>query len=423
MTTTKEPFVGMLEVIQSTRTQKIQQKAWTQLVEQGFPTRRDEQFQYLPLRQLYQSTFVPPKKNISQEVVDAHTLPECKGNCIVFTNGIFSPELTTVQKEIVVEDLAKASRTFSTFLNSQWDKFHDPFALLNIACFAEGAFFYLPPKTRVEKPIQILHLVDNKDEPMMITPHLQGFIGKTSQAEFVSTEVLVSGESSFTSALFNFTLEEGANVKWEEKVLSNRVKRWYFSSMHASLKRDSNFQSIHVTDGSKTVRHNYDVELLGENAEVSLNGVAMLQGKAEAHTNVHIEHKAPNCRSNQLFKNGVEDQGHSSFEGKIYVHQAAQQTEAFQLNNNLLLSDQAKADSKPNLEIFADDVKASHGATVGQLDQEQLFYLQARGFSSAEAKNLLVYGFCKEVIDLIKVESLHNELQLFAKQFLHPSKR
>ena len=122
--------------------------------------------------------------------------------------------------------------------------------------------------------------------------------------------------------------------------------------------------------------------------------------KRESHTNVHIEHQAPHCRSHQLFKGVLTDVSRSSFEGKIYVKQAAQKTEAYQLNNNLLLSDRANADSKPNLEIFADDVKASHGATVGQLDAEQLFYLRARGFTDNDAKNLLVDGYAKESLTL-----------------------
>jgi Fe-S cluster assembly protein SufD len=165
------------------------------------------------------------------------------------------------------------------------------------------------------------------------------------------------------------------------------------------------------------VRNDYRVVIGGENAEASLNGVWMLGDRNESHMHVIVDHQAPHCRSMQLFKGVLNGNSHSSFEGKILVRQAAQKTEAFQLNNNLLLSDRAHADSKPNLEIFADDVKASHGATVGQLDKEQIFYMKTRGFHEADAKNLLVYGFCEEVIDMIPIPSVHQAMKKYAKSY------
>lgn len=144
----------------------------------------------------------------------------------------------------------------------------------------------------------------------------------------------------------------------------------------------------------------------------------MLSDKRESHTHIFMEHQAPNCRSYQLFKSVLNDFSRSSFEGKIMVRQAAQKTEAFQLNNNLILNDHAHADSKPNLEIFADDVKASHGATIGQLDGDQLFYMKTRGFSDATAKNLLIYGFCEQVIEMIPLASLREEISAKVRSYL-----
>ena len=144
----------------------------------------------------------------------------------------------------------------------------------------------------------------------------------------------------------------------------------------------------------------------------------MLDEKQEAHTHVLVDHQAPSCQSNQFFKGVLTDLARSSFEGKIYVRREAQKTMAYQLNRNLLLSERANADSKPNLEIFADDVKASHGATIGQLDEEQLFYLRTRGYSQEEARNILVYAYVKEVLDLITVPTLHQVLLQRAQRFL-----
>ena len=143
----------------------------------------------------------------------------------------------------------------------------------------------------------------------------------------------------------------------------------------------------------------------------------MLKEKREAHTHVIVDHQAPHCRSRQLFKGILDDLSSSSFEGKILVRQAADKTDAFQLNNNILLSDRANADSKPNLEIFAPDVKASHGATVGQLDNELLFYLKTRGFSDKAAKNILIYGFCQDVVDLVDIPSLKEAIKKIFKNF------
>ena len=193
---------------------------------------------------------------------------------------------------------------------------------------------------------------------------------------------------------------------------------WHLDAFRATLKRDSYLKTVSVTEGGMTVRNDYRITLAGENAEALLNGIWMLSDKREAHANIFIDHQAPICRSFQLFKDVLTDFSRSSFEGKIMVRQAAQKTEAFQLNNNLLLNDHAHADSKPNLEIFADDVKASHGATFGQLDPDQLFYLKTRGFSDETAKNLLIYGFCEQVIELIPILSLRQEFSHLVRNYL-----
>ena len=186
-----------------------------------------------------------------------------------------------------------------------------------------------------------------------------------------------------------------------------------------TLKRNSIFHAVNYTEGSFTVRNDYRVALTGERGEASLNGVWMLDEKHEARVHVLMDDQAPSCQSNQLFKGVLTDFARlPSFEGKIYVRREAQKTMAYQLNRNLLLSDRANADSKPNLEIFADDVKASHGATVGQLDEEQMFYLRTRGYSQEEARNILVYAYTKEVLDLVRIPTLHQLLLQRAERFL-----
>ena len=215
---------------------------------------------------------------------------------------------------------------------------------------------------------------------------------------------------------FDLSIDEDSHVQYIQSAFDISQDSWYFDACSASLKRNSTFKTVMATAGSTSVRHDYRISLTGENAEAKLNGIWMLSDNNESHTHVLMRHQAPYCRSMQFFKGAIDDVSRSSFEGKIFVEQIAQKTEAFQLNNNLILSDHAIANSKPNLEIFADDVKASHGATVGQLDAEQLFYLKTRGYSEQAAKNLLVYGFCKEVIDLIPIPSLQQKITEKAKR-------
>lgn len=405
--------------------QKVRMRAWDHYQEIGLPNRRDEVFRYIRLKSFFARPFdIAPCREIDAPAIASHILPECSRSVLVFINGHFSPTLSKFQgvpKRAVINSLNASMYTFGSFLNNQLAKAikeeTDPFAIINTALHRDGVFIYLPPKTVIESPIQVLNIVDVADSPAFLMPRVQLFIGSQSQLSLISTQAVLSGKNFTINMVSDLALEEEAHVKFTQIPTSNH-DQWQFNAMRATMKRNSSLKTVAVTEGAGTIRQDYRVVLTGENAEVSLNGVAMLAEKRESHVHVLVDHQAPYCRSMQLFKNALTDVSRSSFEGKILVRQAAQKTEAFQLNNNLLLSDRANADSKPNLEIFADDVKASHGSTVGQLDKEQLFYMKTRGFNDAEAKNLLVYGFCEEVIDLIDIPSIHDHMQKSAQNFL-----
>lgn len=406
--------------------QKIRLKAWDHYIELGLPTRQSEVFRYVRLKNLYGQPYAfTAAAAVSKEQISPHIYPECARSVLVFVNGLFNPSLSNLEglpSRVVVRTLNEAVQTYGAFLNNQWAKTvkdeTDPFAALNAALHSEGAFVYLPPKTNVELPIQILNIISLENAPVLMMPRVQFFIGAQSEAKVVATQALLSGQKYFVNQMVDFTVEEDAHLQYQQMICDESPEGWYFSAMRATLKRNATLKEVCVTQGSATVRTDYRVLLMGENAEAMLNGVAMLSDKREAHTHIVMDHQAPNCRSMQLYKNVLNDVSRSCFEGKILVRQPAQKTQAFQLNNNLLLSDKAHADSKPNLEIFADDVKASHGATVGQIDPEHLFYMRSRGFSEAEAKNWLVYGFCKEVIDMIFLPSLLEEVNMRAQKYL-----
>lgn len=413
------------QIAEADQLQKVRAKAWDHFLGLGLPTRKNDVYRYIRLRSFFAGNYEQSAiSEITAKHVAPHILPECSQSVLVFVNGHYSAALSKIgalPKRAVAVSLEEAMRTYGGFLNNRWaaslkDE-ADPFAAINAALHRDGLFLYLPPKTVVEVPVQILNVIDARESSMLIMPRLQGFIGSQSEISFVSTQAVLSGTKYAFNMVSDIAIEDEAHVRYTQAVDLADTLIWHFDALRTTLKRNSTLKTISATQGSATVRFDYRVALTGENAEAFLNGVWMLAGKNEAHTHVLIEHQAPNCRSNQLFKGALDDTSHSSFEGKILVRQAAQKTEAFQLNNNLLLSDRANAESKPNLEIFADDVKASHGSTFGQLDSEQIFYMKTRGFNEAAAKNLLVYGFCQEVLDMIQVPSLHHKLRKEALGF------
>jgi Fe-S cluster assembly protein SufD len=382
---------------------QLKLKAWERFEELGLPARTHEVFRYLKMRQFYTlrpefAVTVPSACDITP-----HLLPECTGGCLVFLNGVFTPSLSNLPEKIVVSTISQAANTYGALISNGWKKSiqeeQDPFALINLALQQDGAFVYIPPKFQGKAPIQILHYVTG-DNPGLI-PRLQVFAGAHSESTFSVSYAFESCKNVWMNQVADIAVEDNARVQFLQHSTPFPDDFWMFDALRATLKRDSRIHTVYFTKGCQSVRHDYRVNLTGENGDADLNGLWILDGKREAHTHVLINHQAPNCRSNQLFKGVLNGSSQSSFEGKIFVHREAQKTEAFQRNNNLILSDGAIANSKPNLEIFADDVKASHGATVGQLDQDQVFYMKTRGLDEAAANALLIQGFCAEVLELM----------------------
>lgn len=396
----------------------LRSKAWDRYQQLGLPTRKSEVFRYMPLRKFFASIFSEAEEiAVDAEQIAGLILPECKDSVVVFVNGFFQPTLSRMKgipSKITLSSINDAVHSFSGFFTNSWTKSLkeelDPFAALNAALHPRGAFLYVPPKTVVETPIQILQVGAGVDAALMM-PRLHVFVGAQSELRLVSTNAVLSGSEHLTNTVLDLHLEEDARVKCFQHIAYETESSWHFHAYRSTLKRGAVFKTVDITEGSLAVRTDYRINLAGEAAEALLNNLWMLSGKREAHSHVLIDHQAPQCHSMQLFKGALADFSRSSFEGKILVQRPAQKTDAFQLNNNLLLSERAHADSKPNLEIFADDVKASHGATFGQLDEDYLFYMRSRGIPEKEAKALLVYGYCKEILEMISIPSLLEEIR------------
>ncbi|VHO00707.1 Fe-S cluster assembly protein SufD [Candidatus Rhabdochlamydia sp. T3358] len=393
----------------------LRQLAWKKFQELGMPNRTQDAFKYVSLHdlaalaidQIYDSPEID-KKHFESEV-----LPESKHSYFLFVNGCFHPNLSdfsALPSQIKVLSLSEAMHSHKAFLQNhlqqQIQRERDPFAALNLALHTNGLFVYIPPKIVVNTPIQCLHIVTEKVP--FVAPRMQIVAGAHTQTKWIFS-CLDHRDAYLSLPLLDFVLEEKAEAH-VYSVEYYREHRQQFSSLRAILKKNASFNAMHLSAGGMVSRVNADICLKEKNSKTQLKGLFNLSGKATSHCHLTVEHKAPDTSSLQHFKGILNDCSRSSFEGKIKVDSEAQGTRAYQLNNNLLLSPGAIANSKPNLEIFADDVKASHGATVSQLNEEQLFYLETRGLSPIEAKEMLLSAYAQEIIQEVPYRSLIEQI-------------
>lgn len=363
---------------------EMRDKCWNKFMALGLPTKLHEDFQYMPLKDLANASY----KKAQEAEASAK-----EGYSVTFVNGYIRTDLSSLPKGAILLPLNQAFKSYGVLLNNRYSKHvlesTDPFALLNAAQAQQGAFLYLPPKLVCADPIEIHSIITGSG---WVMPRLHVFVGKLAEVSLTSSQ---TGSGCFYNAHMDFELDDEAKVNFIHTGSASEGFR--FDSFYVTLKRNSQFKAVQLSNAGQT-RHNWHLALAGEGANAEVSGLWLLDGQKSNHTNVVIEHQAPHTTSMQLFKGVLDDEAISSFQGKIYVHKIAQKTQAYQRNNNLILSGKATANSKPNLEIFADDVKASHGATVGQLDKDQLFYLTSRGIAPDAARSLLVRGFCEEVL-------------------------
>lgn len=296
-------------------------------------------------------------------------------------------DFSSLPSSVQVLELNEAMPVYRSFLQTRWtqslEKETDLLCALNLAVHRKGLFIYVPPSVKMPK--------------LRCTLGMQGFVqihivlGVYAEAEF---EVQSEGEG--IHACIEVSMEEGSRLKLHRQ-MTLHAQQWHETSLRASLKRNAYLESLTQMAGGTHARACDYISLLGEGAEAQLKGLAILRESEGAHAHWTVDHKAPHTRSLQRFKTVLYDYAKASFEGKIRVSPEAQKTEAYQLNNNLLLSEKAVINSRPNLEIFADDVKASHGVTIAEIDPQMLFYLASRGISQVAAKQLLADAFCQDL--------------------------
>ena len=379
--------------------------------EHGFPTAKDEDWRYTRLESVLGVPFEPATGNpgagsrdrVLLDAIDALGI-DLGGARLVFVNGHFAPEtsrLTALPPGVVVTNLASVIAQGGGALRSLWSArggwYRHAFAALNAALAEDGAFIELPPRTIIEEPIELVFFSTTDGTPLLSSPRSVVLAGPESGVTVVETYAGRAGDRYCTNAVTEVVLAEGAHVE-HHKIQDESEHAFHLASLEVHEGRDSRFSSHLISLGSQLARHEVEVRLTAEGAEVDLDGLYLPRGTQHHDNPILIEHAAPHCTSRQRYKGIADDHGHGVFNGRVVVRPGSFGTDARQTNKNLLLSDQAEVDTRPRLEIFADDVLCTHGATVGRLDEDALFYLRSRGIPHAIARDLLTHGFAQEMV-------------------------
>ena len=388
----------------------IRKAAEAALEGQELPTTAREDWKYTDLAALRERHFIPG----SHRTVDIkeRILPEARGTRLVFVNGHFDPRHSNVSAlppGVRMLQLASASEAACCLGSLGTPGGSDLFANLNTARFMDGAFLFVPKNVRVEPVLHVLFVSDQEgDQPTCSLPRL--LVVAERGAEVTVVEEYVGQGTTLTNALTEVLVHEGATVT-HERIQRESPEAFHISNLRARVERGARYDSRTISLGARLSRQSPQVVLCDEDVELTLDGLALLGEHQLADTHSFIDHTKPHGTSRQLHKAIVDGHARAVFNGRIFVRPGAQQTDAQQQSRNLLLSGDARVDTKPELEIFADDVKCAHGAAVGQLDPEELFYLQSRGLNEATARNLLTYGFAADLISRIPVASLRRQLR------------
>jgi Fe-S cluster assembly protein SufD len=403
----------------------------------GFPTTKNEDWHFTSVAPISERTFRLPTLAASNEAsddrreasrrkndaavqgikrtdLDRFTFGENAWQTLVFVNGSFSEDLssaTGLGKGVRVSSLSSAINSGTTAIERHLGKIatfeQHTFTALNTAFITDGAFIELAADAVVEQPI---HLVFVSDGESVAHPRNLIVAGRHSRATVIESYVSLKDGAYFTNAVTEISLGEGAHVD-HYKLQRESEAAFHVGTVQVRQERNSQLHSFSLAVGGSLARTNVYTALDGDAATCTLNGLYLTDGSQHIDNQTSIEHIAPNCPSHELYKGVLDGRSHGVFNGKVYVHPEAQKTDGKQSNNNLLLSPNARIDTKPQLEIFADDVKCTHGATVGRLDDVAMFYLNSRGIGPETARMLLTYAFAADVLETIELEPLKMELE------------
>lgn len=397
----------------------LRQSAIERFAELGFPTNKSEEWRFTNITPLTKIQFSPVTKpqtlGINPEAIEQFMFGGLNCHRLVFVNGHFVERLSTGHgsNTIKVKSLAASMVTDADLVNGHLGKYvtgeEDAFTALNAGFLQDGAFIYVPDGVVVEKPIHLLFVSVGDDVSFLSMPRNLIVTGKNSQVSIVESYVSLSSIPYLTNAVTEMIVGEGAVIE-HDKLQDESLQAFHIGTTHFQQAGKSNVISNSIAIGGSIVRNNVSAVLAEQGTECTLNGLSLATGEQLVDNHTTIDHASPSCVSHELYKSILDGKSRGVFNGKIFVRKDAQKTDAKQTNKTLLLSDEATMDTKPQLEIFADDVKCTHGATVGQLDEEQVFYLRSRGLMLDAARDILTFAFASDVVHRIHVDPLREQL-------------
>ncbi|MGH8501816.1 MAG: Fe-S cluster assembly protein SufD [Gammaproteobacteria bacterium] len=398
--------------------QRLRDNAAASFTRQGFPSLHQEDWKYSDTRGLRKQSFellAASARAATRGDIEPHLLGGLKSHRLVFVDGRFSADLSQLDElpaGAVVMPLSQALPlhvdTFQSHLGHYAGMDTNPFVAVNTMLMSDGVFVHLPRGAVIEAPIHVLYLstVDGG------TSQLRNLVIAESGAEATIIEhyACTAGSVYWTNAVTEIVLDENAGIE-HYKLEEESDKAFHVASIEVHQRRDSRFTSHNAAMGGRFVRNDINTRLAGENAQCALNGLYVIKGRQHVDNHTRIDHVTPRTVSRELYKGVLDGWSRGVFNGKVIVNKYAQLTDSEQQNHNLLLSPNAEADPKPQLEIFANDVKCAHGATVGQLDADALYYLRSRGVPKSEARALLTFAFANEVITRMRIEPIRAHLE------------
>ena len=398
--------------------QKARNSGLRSFKQQGFPTRRNEEWKYTNITPYLQEKYTidgVSTPEIGKDLLESAEIPHLDCYQLVLLNGQLqaSEELTVLPSFMKVQSLSEAQKdsAFGAYFNKGADVEAFPFSALNTALFTNGLFIEIAPNALLDKPLHIVHVFTAGNVNVFVQPRHLVVVHKSASLELI--ESIVSEESSskiFVNSLTEVFIEENANCDHYVLQTAKTGTRLVTATEVSQLRNSTYSNYTFSLPSADIIRNNMHLSLDDKETESHLFGLYLGAGNQLIDNHSLVNHKMPHCNSNEIYKGVLTENSTGVFNGKIFVQPDAQKTNAFQQNNNLLLSDKSSVNSKPQLEIFADDVKCSHGSTVGQLSKEAMFYLQSRGIGEQKAKALLVNAFLFDVTEKIQIPELEEHV-------------
>ncbi|MDB6121619.1 MAG: sufD [Pedosphaera sp.] len=398
----------------------IRKAGISRFAEVGFPTLNDEDWRFTNVAPIAKLPFKPlfdtSKGQLTPTALKNFSFASLKGSRLVFVDGHYSKELSSILPQpegVKIGSLATAFETDSAIVEKHLARHigaeNTAFTSLNTAFFHDGAFIYVPAGQTVAEPVHLLFVSTSSEAGA--TTHPRNLIIAEKQSRLTVIESFVSTVNGpyFTNSVEELVIGEGAIVE-HCKFQDESPEAFHIAAINVQLGRSCNFIAHSIATGARLSRNNIWTNLAAEGVECILNGLYLTKDDQLADNHMIVEHAKPHCNSHEYYNGILDDRSKGVFHGRILVRPDAQKTDAKQTNKNLLLSEDATIDTKPQLEIYADDVKCTHGATIGQLNDESIFYLRARGIGLETAKQMLIHAFAGEIIDRIRYEPLREEM-------------